>query len=85
MSTCLYDPSLRGPRRFGRRLCLFAFVVDPFVVWHFYYVIFNPDVYPMNFTWITGKMSEKDMEHEHPLELERRKAEEGKEQAEEGR
>ncbi|MFC2085786.1 cytochrome b/b6 domain-containing protein [Bacteroidota bacterium] len=46
------------------------------VVWHFYYVIFNPDVYPMNFTWITGKMSEKEMEHEHPIELERLKAEE---------
>jgi len=46
------------------------------VVWHFYYVIFNPDVYPMNFTWLTGKMSERDMEHEHPLELERLRAEE---------
>ena len=46
------------------------------VVWHFYYVIFNPDVYPMNFTWLTGKMSEKEMEHEHPLELERMRTEE---------
>lgn len=48
------------------------------VVWHFYYVIFNPDVYPMNFTWLTGRVSEADMEHEHPRELERiREAEAG--------
>jgi len=40
------------------------------LVWHFYYVIFNPDVYPMNFTWLTGKITEEEMEHEHPLELE---------------
>jgi cytochrome b subunit of formate dehydrogenase len=25
------------------------------VVWHFYLVIFNPDVYPMDKAWITGK------------------------------
>ncbi|HMV27490.1 MAG TPA: hypothetical protein PKA26_11470, partial [bacterium] len=40
------------------------------IVWHFYFVIFNPDVYPMSFAWLTGKISEKEMEHEHPLELE---------------
>ena len=47
------------------------------VVWHFYYVIFNPDVYPMNFAWITGKLSRSEMEHEHPLELERLERPEG--------
>ena len=46
------------------------------VVWHFYYVIFNPDVYPLNFTFITGKMTEHDMAHEHPVELERIKDQE---------
>lgn len=46
------------------------------VVWHFYYVIFNPDVYPMNFTWLTGKVTEREMEHEHPVELERLRAQE---------
>jgi formate dehydrogenase gamma subunit len=45
------------------------------VVWHFYFVIFNPDVYPMSTVWLTGKISEKDMAEEHPLELERIKAE----------
>jgi len=41
------------------------------VVWHFYFVIFNPSIYPMNTAWITGKISEKEMTEEHPLELER--------------
>jgi formate dehydrogenase gamma subunit len=40
------------------------------VVWHFYFVIFNPDVYPMNTAWLTGTLSEKEMSEEHPLELE---------------
>jgi cytochrome b subunit of formate dehydrogenase len=40
------------------------------IVWHFYFVIFNPDIYPMNFAWLTGRMSEKEMLEEHPLELE---------------
>jgi len=44
------------------------------VVWHFYFVIFNPDVYPMNLAWLTGKMSEHEMLDEHPAELERLKA-----------
>lgn len=25
------------------------------VVWHFYWVIYDPDIYPMNVAWITGK------------------------------
>ena len=46
------------------------------VVWHFYSVVFNPDVYPMNWAWVTGKMTEHEMELEHGLELERLKKEE---------
>ncbi len=41
------------------------------IVWHFYFVIFNPDVYPMNLAWLTGRMSEREMREEHPLELAR--------------
>jgi len=41
------------------------------IVWHFYSVIFNPDVYPMNWTWLTGKISEDMLRHEHPREYER--------------
>jgi cytochrome b subunit of formate dehydrogenase len=40
------------------------------LVWHLYFVIFNPDVYPMNLSWLTGTLSEEEMEDEHPLELE---------------
>ncbi|MEI8188438.1 MAG: cytochrome b/b6 domain-containing protein [candidate division NC10 bacterium] len=40
------------------------------LVWHFYFVIFNPDVYPMNWTWLTGKISEEMLRHEHPREYE---------------
>jgi len=53
------------------------------IVWHFYFVICNPDVYPMNLAWLTGKMSEGEMYDEHPLELERLKAEEAARKAHE--
>jgi formate dehydrogenase gamma subunit len=38
------------------------------VVWHFYHVIFDPEVYPGNFAWLDGRVSRKWQEHEHPLE-----------------
>jgi cytochrome b subunit of formate dehydrogenase len=41
------------------------------IAWHFYFVIFNPDIYPMNLSWLTGWLSEKEMIEDHPLELER--------------
>jgi cytochrome b subunit of formate dehydrogenase len=44
------------------------------IVWHFYFVIFNPDIYPMNLAWLTGRMSEGEMLEEHPLQLEEMKA-----------
>jgi len=40
------------------------------VVWHIYYVIFNPDSYPMNLAWIKGTLTEEEMADDHPLELE---------------
>lgn len=46
------------------------------IVWHFYFVIFNPDIYPMNLAWLTGRMSEKEMLEEHPLYLAHLKAQE---------
>lgn len=48
------------------------------IVWHFYFVIFNPDVYPLNTALITGTLSEEQMEHEHPDELERIKKQDDK-------
>ena len=29
------------------------------VIWHFYMVIFDPDVYPMDLAWLTGRTSEE--------------------------
>ena len=40
------------------------------VVWHFYFVIFNPDVYPINLAFWKGTITEEEMLDEHPLELE---------------
>ena len=39
------------------------------IVWHFYGVIFDPDAYPMNWSWYDGKMSIEQYRHEHPLDL----------------
>lgn len=41
------------------------------LVWHFYFVIFNPEVYPLNQSMIDGMMSEAEMEREHARELAR--------------
>jgi cytochrome b subunit of formate dehydrogenase len=41
------------------------------VIWHFYNVHFNPHKFPMNRTFITGKISTHEMIEEHPLEYER--------------
>jgi formate dehydrogenase gamma subunit len=38
------------------------------IVWHFYHVIFDPDVYPLNLACWDGKVSEHWQEEEHPLE-----------------
>ena len=40
------------------------------IVWHFYHVMFDPDVYPMNWAWLDGKVPKKWHEEEHPLEEE---------------
>ena len=45
------------------------------IVWHFYSVIFNPDTYPMSWAWITGDLTEHEMEEEHGAELEKIRAE----------
>jgi formate dehydrogenase gamma subunit len=38
------------------------------VVWHFYHVIFDPDVYPLNWACWNGKVSKHWHEDEHPLD-----------------
>jgi len=36
------------------------------LIWHMYATVFNPRVYPMNPSWLTGKMPGRMFEEEHP-------------------
>ncbi|HLH08781.1 MAG TPA: cytochrome b/b6 domain-containing protein [Terriglobales bacterium] len=38
------------------------------VVWHFYQIVFDPEVYPMNWAWWDGKMSVEHYAAEHGLD-----------------
>jgi len=38
------------------------------LVWHFYHVIFDPDVYPLNRSVLDGRVSREWLEEEHPLD-----------------
>ncbi len=42
------------------------------IVWHLYHVIFDPDVYPMNWAWFDGKVSEEHsgVTEEHKIDSE---------------
>ncbi len=40
------------------------------IVWHFYHVIFDPDVYPVNFAFLDGRVSEELYKEEHELAFE---------------
>ncbi len=37
------------------------------IVWHFYHVIFDPDVYPLNTACLNGRVTKQWMEEEHTL------------------
>ncbi len=38
------------------------------LVWHFYFVFLDPEVYPINWAWWDGKVSKEWHHHEHPLD-----------------
>jgi len=40
------------------------------LVWHLYSTVFSPHVYPMNPSWIHGRMPDEMYGHEHPAHLE---------------
>jgi cytochrome b subunit of formate dehydrogenase/nitrate/TMAO reductase-like tetraheme cytochrome c subunit len=40
------------------------------IVWHFYHVIFDPDVYPVNFAFYDGRVSAEFYREEHELDYE---------------
>lgn len=46
------------------------------IIWHFYHVHLNPEVFPMSRVWIDGDISEHEMMTLHPLEYERIMAQE---------
>ena len=50
------------------------------IVWHFYAVIFNPEVYPLNTSMVSGWISEHHMAIEHGRELARIQAAENLEE-----
>jgi formate dehydrogenase gamma subunit len=51
------------------------------IVWHFYHVIFDPDVYPANLAFLDGRMSEELFKEEHELAYERMKEQAAREEA----
>lgn len=38
------------------------------VIWHWFFVIYHPENYPMNLTFVDGKVSEQDLLEHHPAE-----------------
>ena len=41
------------------------------IIWHFYHVQFNPEVFPMSRVWLSGEISEHEMKTLHPIEYAR--------------
>ena len=48
------------------------------LIFHFFFVIGHPEVYPMSLSMFTGNMSEEDARHHHPEWAESERNEEGK-------
>ena len=40
-------------------------------IWHFYNVHLRPEIFPMNWVWITGTITRKELKENYPLEYER--------------
>jgi cytochrome b subunit of formate dehydrogenase/nitrate/TMAO reductase-like tetraheme cytochrome c subunit len=38
------------------------------IVWHWFFVIYHPEKYPMSITWMNGRITEEELKHHHPLE-----------------
>jgi formate dehydrogenase gamma subunit len=45
--------------------CLAALTI---LVWHLYFVVLSPDSYPMDWAWLTGRITKKEHEKQHPRE-----------------
>jgi formate dehydrogenase gamma subunit len=53
------------------------------VVWHFYHVIFDPDVYPVNLAFLDGRVSAEHYRNEHELAYEEMQQQKTEEQTDE--
>ncbi len=51
------------------------------LIWHFYATIFDPDVYPLDLSWLTGKASADHFRHTRPAYLRALKAQEKQERS----
>jgi len=40
------------------------------LIWHWFFVIFHPEKYPVNLTLLDGKITEEELRHHHPKEYE---------------
>ena len=38
------------------------------VIWHWFFVLYHPDIYPLKLTWRNGKITEEELKHHHPEE-----------------
>jgi formate dehydrogenase gamma subunit len=38
------------------------------IIWHWFFVIYHPDIYPLKLTWRNGKITEEELKHHHPEE-----------------
>jgi len=36
------------------------------IIWHFFFTIFHPDTYPMDMSWLHGRMTIEEWRHKHP-------------------
>ena len=41
------------------------------IIWHFYNVHLNPEVFPMSRVWLDGKITEEELKKHHPLQYEK--------------
>ncbi len=48
------------------------------IIWHWFFVIFHPEKFPMSLTWMDGKITEEELKHHHPLEYEELQEEKNK-------
>ncbi len=42
------------------------------LIWHWFFVIYHPELYPINLTFLDGKTTEENLKHHHPLEYKER-------------